>query len=226
MNMKNSYPVVVFDAFGTLFDVYSVTAKAEELCPGKGAAISAVWRQKQVEYSWLRTMSNRYKTFWEITNDALIFSLTQNQVDIRSDTVNSLMQQYKHLTAFVENKSVLSELKSKGFRLGILTNGNQDMIDAVLGSNGLEDVFEHVLTSDVVGKFKTSDDIYALVPAAFGVKKEEVLFVSSNAWDVAACTWYGFNSFWVNRMKAPFEVLDTAPTMQGSTLVDLKNALL
>jgi 2-haloacid dehalogenase len=224
--MKNSYPVVVFDAFGTLFDVYSVTATAEELCPSKGAAISAVWRQKQVEYSWLRTMSNRYKSFWEITNDALIFALTQNQVNIRTDMVTSLMQQYKHLTAFVENKGVLSDLKGQGFRLGILTNGNRDMIDAVLESNGLEDVFEHVLTSDVVEKFKTSDDIYALVPAAFRVKKEEVLFVSSNAWDVAACTWYGFNSFWVNRMRAPFEVLDIAPTMQGLTLVDLKNALL
>jgi 2-haloacid dehalogenase len=224
--MKNSYPVVVFDAFGTLFDVYSVTAKAEELCPGKGAAISTIWRQKQVDYSWLRTMSNRYKTFWDITQDALVFSLTQNRIEIRSDVVEALMAQYKHLAAFVENEGVLSNLKSNGFRLGILTNGNREMIDAVLRSSGFEGVFEHVLTSDMVGKFKTADDIYALAPAAFGVKKDEILFVSSNAWDVAASTWYGFNSFWVNRTEAPFEVLDIKPTMQGLTLLDLQMALL
>ncbi len=226
MNMKNSYPVVVFDAFGTLFDVYSVTARAETLCPGKGTEISTIWRQKQVEYSWLRTMSNRYKSFWEITQDALVFALTRLEIEIRPDLVAALMAQYLKLTAFEENKGVLTRLKQEGYRLGILTNGNREMIDSVLQNNGFNDFFDHVLTSDAVGKFKTSDEIYALAPMAFEVKKEEVLFVSSNAWDVAASTWYGFKSFWVNRGRAPFEVLDTSPTMHGATLVDLQKVLL
>jgi 2-haloacid dehalogenase len=226
MNMKNSYPVVVFDAFGTLFDVYSVTARAETLCPGKGAEISAIWRQKQVEYSWLRTMSNRYKPFWEITKDALVFALGRADIDARPEIVDELMSQYQKLTAFSENKSVLLRLKQEGFRLGILTNGNREMIQSMLVSSGFEDIFEYVLTSDVVGKFKTSDEIYALAAECFGTKKEDILFVSSNAWDVAASTWYGFNSFWVNRSGAGFEVLDVVPTMQGTTLVDLQKALL
>jgi 2-haloacid dehalogenase len=226
MNMKKSYPVVVFDAFGTLFDVYSVTARAETLCPGKGAEVSAIWRQKQVEYSWLRTMSNRYKPFWDITKDALVFALGRAGIEAREEIVVELMSQYKKLTAFSENKSVLLRLKQEGFRLGILTNGNREMIQSVLVSSGFEDIFEYVLTSDAVGKFKTSDEIYALAPECFGTKKEDILFVSSNAWDVAASTWYGFNSFWVNRGGAGFEVLDVVPTMQGTTLVDLQNALL
>jgi 2-haloacid dehalogenase len=226
MNMKNSYPVVVFDAFGTLFDVYSVTARAESLCPGKGAEISAIWRQKQVEYSWLRTMSNRYKPFWEITQDALVFALRRHGIDASTGLVTELMAQYKKLTAFEENKAVLTRLKQAGFRLGILTNGNREMIDTVLHSSGFERLFEHVSTSDIVDKFKTSDEIYALVPNFFEVNKEEILFVSSNAWDVAAATWYGFSSFWVNRSGAPFEVLDVAPTLQGVTLVDLQKVLL
>jgi 2-haloacid dehalogenase len=225
MNMKNSYPVVVFDAFGTLFDVYSVTARAEALCPGKGAEISAIWRQKQVEYSWLRTMSNRYKPFWQITQDALTFALTRVEIEASSVLIAELMAQYQKLTAFDENKSVLTRLKHEGFRLGILTNGNREMIDIVLQHSGFESFFEHVLTSDVVGKFKTADEIYALAPKAFDVKKEEILFVSSNAWDVAASTWYGFSSFWVNRLAAPFEILDISPSMQGETLVDLQKVL-
>jgi 2-haloacid dehalogenase len=226
MNMKNSYPVVVFDAFGTLFDVYSVTAKAEALCPGKGAEISAIWRQKQVEYSWLRTMSNRYKPFWEITEDALVFALKRLEISAHAALVADLMTQYKQLAAFEENKRVLARLKQEGFRLGILTNGNREMIDAVLESSGFTGVFEFVLTSDVVSKFKTSDEIYDLSPKMFRVKKEEILFVSSNAWDVAAATWYGFKSFWVNRSDAPFDILDVAPSMYGATLLDLQAALL
>jgi 2-haloacid dehalogenase len=220
--MSNSYPVVVFDAFGTLFDVYSVTAKADALCPGKGAEISALWRQKQVEYSWLRTMSKRYKSFWEITKDALHFALKKLGIEPNKALVNALMEQYQHLDAFVENKAVLQLLKDRGIRLGILTNGNAEMISVVLKNAGLESFFEHVLTSDTVRTFKTSDEIYALVPAAFNIDRTQVLFVSSNAWDVAASTWYGFDSFWVNRAATVFENLDVEPTAEGRSLVELQ----
>jgi 2-haloacid dehalogenase len=224
--MNKSYPVVVFDAFGTLFDVYSVTAKAEALCPGKGAEISALWRQKQVEYSWLRTMSKRYKPFWEITQDALLFALKKLGIESNIALVKALMEQYKQLDAFAENNAVLKLLKDRGFRLGILTNGNAEMISTVLKNSGLDGVFEHVLTSDTVRTFKTSDEIYSLVPTAFNVDRAQVLFVSSNAWDVAASAWYGFHSFWVNRAATVFENLDVEPGAEGRTLVDLQHYVL
>jgi 2-haloacid dehalogenase len=223
--MNNSYPVVVFDAFGTLFDVYSVTAKAEALCPGNGAELSALWRQKQVEYSWLRAMSKRYKSFWEITQDALLFALKRLGIEPSPSLIAALMAQYKQLDAFVENKNVLQKLKQSGYRLGILTNGNREMMSIVLRNAGFEEFFEHVLTSDRVGTFKTSDEIYGLAPAAFEVDRGKILFVSSNAWDVAAATWYGFDSFWVNRMATMFEILDIEPTFTGQSLLDLQRHL-
>jgi 2-haloacid dehalogenase len=225
MSMKNSYPVVVFDAFGTLFDVHSVTAKAELLCPGKGVEISQLWRQKQVEYSWLRTMSKRYKPFWNVTQDALLFALNRLDIDPAPALINTLMAEYGQLLAFEENKSVLEDLKAKGIHLGILTNGNKEMIAAVLKSAAFEKMFDHVLTSDTVNAFKTCDEIYALAPQAFAVDRKDILFVSSNAWDVAAATWYGFKTFWVNRGNLPFEVLDVSPTFQGRSLLDLKSLI-
>jgi 2-haloacid dehalogenase len=215
---KARFPVVVFDAYGTLFDVYSVTACAERWFPGKGTELSLLWRQKQVEYSWLRTMSQKYKSFWEITEDALIYAMSRLALPIDDSAIGALMKEYTVLSLFSENKAVLVKLKSSGAKLGILTNGNREMIDAVLLSAGLEDMFDHVLTSDQVGTFKTSSAMYDLAPQAFGVTKGEILFVSSNGWDAAAATWYGMNTFWVNRTGICFESLDVMPTF---TDVDL-----
>jgi 2-haloacid dehalogenase len=215
---KSRFPVVVFDAYGTLFDVYSVTACAERLFPGKGAELSLLWRQKQVEYSWLRTMSQKYKSFWEVTEDALIYAISRLALTAEASAIATLMNEYRALSLFSENKEVLVRLKSDGVRLGILTNGNREMIDAVLRSAGLEAMFEHVLTSDQVGTFKTNSAMYDLAPQAFGVTKSEILFVSSNGWDAAAATWYGMNTFWVNRSGLCFESLDVMPTFTDCDL--------
>jgi 2-haloacid dehalogenase len=215
---KARYSVVVFDAYGTLFDVYSVTACAERLFPGKGLELSLLWRQKQIEYSWLRTMSEKYKPFWQITEDALTFALHRLDLNRDDSTLRALMNEYKSLSLFTENKAVLDLLSAQGIRLGILTNGNREMIDAAVRSSGLEQKFEHILTSDQVGRFKTASEIYDLAPATFAVPREEILFVSSNGWDAAAATWYGMNTFWVNRAKTCFEVLDVVPTFIGNDL--------
>jgi 2-haloacid dehalogenase len=218
--LLNRYPVVIFDAFGTLFDVYSISQAAEALFPSKGTELSLLWRQKQVEYSWLRAMSDRYKTFWEITEDALRFSLLKLQLE-GTGAIPQLMQEYSRLQAFADSKSTLDQLRTNGHRLGILTNGNRAMIDAVLTSSQMAQQFEQVLTSDQVGTFKTMKQMYDLVPQAFGVSAEQVLFVSSNAWDAAAATWYGFDAYWVNRANLPFEMLDVQPAYTGQSLQKL-----
>jgi 2-haloacid dehalogenase len=214
------YSVIVFDAFGTLFDVHSVSVKAEELFPGRGNELSLLWRQKQVEYSWLRAMSRQYKPFWAVTFDALDFSLKRLNL-AQEGAVDELMQAYETLSPFDETTAVVEELRNQGYRLGILTNGNHEMISTVLKNAGLSSSFEHVLTSDKVQTFKTIDAIYELVGSAFAIDRSKVLFVSSNAWDAAAATWFGFDAFWINRLSLPFESLDVQPRFEGESLTDL-----
>jgi len=202
---------VVFDAYGTLFDVHSVASLAEQLWPGRGDALSQAWRSKQLEYSWLRAMSGRYKPFWDITRDALRHSTARPR----------LMNQYSSLSAFPENLAALRALKAAGLPLAILTNGNRDMIDVSIRSAGMEGLFDHVLSSQQVETFKTLPAIYELAPAAFGCRARQILFVSSNAWDAIAARWFGYTSFWINRAGAPPEQLDTEPDHTGALLTDV-----
>ncbi len=215
------FRAVVFDAYGTLFDVHSVTSLAEQLWPGRGEALSQLWRQKQLEYSWLRAMSARYKPFWDITRDALRFSAARLGLALDEARETRLMSQYACLSAFPENAATLGELRAAGLPLGILTNGNAEMIDVSLRSAGLAGVFDQVLSSQQVQTFKTMDAIYALAPQAFGCRARDILFVSSNGWDAIGARWFGFTSFWVNRTGAPAEVLDAEPHFTGSLLSDV-----
>jgi 2-haloacid dehalogenase len=217
---------VVFDAYGTLFDVHSVACLAEQLFPGRGEALSLLWRQKQLEYSWLRTMSGRYKPFWDITRDALRHACARLSLPLETGTETRLMNQYASLSAFPENLDALRALKAAGLPLGILTNGNRGMIDVALRSAGMTGLFEHVLSSEQVGTFKTDDAMYALAPAAFGCRPNQILFVSSNCWDAIGARWYGFTSFWINRTGAPLEQLDTEPDHTGRLLGDVLGAAL
>ncbi len=212
---------LAFDAYGTLFDVNSVSSLAEQLYPGRGTELSTLWRQKQLEYSWLRTMSGRYKPFWDITRDALRFSARRLSLALGTDAETSLMNQYASLSAFPENLPALRALKRKGLPLAILTNGNRAMIEVSVRSAGMQDLFDHVLSSESVGCFKTVPAIYDLGPKALGVPAAQILFVSSNAWDAVAATWYGYTTFWINRSGMPPEELDTQPTATGHRLTDV-----
>ena len=222
---------VLFDAYGTLFDVYSVGLAAEQLFPGHGQALSVLWRDKQIEYTRLVTTSNHgahYQPFWALTRAALVYAIKRivapagqtwagGQFDINFGAqVERLMNQYRSLSAFPENKEVLSALKAKGIATGILSNGDAAMLKLAVKSAGLDGLLDHVISVDTIRKYKTHPEAYALGEQATGLKASQIAFVSSNSWDALAATWYGYQTLWVNRYQLPFEELGTQPTRTGS----------
>jgi 2-haloacid dehalogenase len=215
---------VLFDAYGTLFDVYSVGLLAEQLFPGQGQALSVLWRDKQIEYSRLVTTSNdgaHYRPFWELTRAGLRYAGKKLGLDLSPEAEERLMNQYRHLSAFPENREVLQALKSRRIVTGILSNGDPQMLGIAVRSAGLEDLLDHVLSVDSVRKYKTHPDAYRLGTQATGLAPQQVLFVSCNAWDALAATWFGYRTLWVNRYRVPFEELGTQPTRTGADLRDV-----
>ena len=215
---------VLFDAYGTLFDVYSVGLLAEQLFPGHGQALGVLWRDKQIEYTRLVTTSNHgahYKPFWELTQAALRYSCKKLGLVLTPALEQQLMNQYRHLSAYPENHEVLRALKARGVTTGILSNGDPEMLGIAVRSAGLDGLLDHVISVDAVRKYKTHPDAYALGPQATGLKAGQIAFVSSNSWDALAATWYGYRTLWVNRTGAPFEELGTLPTRTGDSLRDV-----
>lgn len=215
---------VLFDAYGTLFDVYSVGLLAEQLFPGQGQALGVLWRDKQIEYTRLVTTSDHgahYQPFWALTRAGLRYACKKLALDLTPAREEQLMNQYRHLSAFPENREVLQALKSRGVVTGILSNGDPDMLAVAVKSAGLEDLLDHVLSVDSLRKYKTHPDCYALGPQATGLDVTQMAFVSCNAWDALAATWYGYRTLWVNRYQLPFEELGTQPTRTGSNLRDV-----
>lgn len=221
MKTNAKVKAVVFDAYGTLFDVYSVGALAEELFPGHGKALANLWRDRQIDYTRLRTLCDQYIDFWEITKDALRFSCAALKLELTDEKFDKLMQQYAHLAAFDENLGVLKRLKSKGLGLGILSNGTHQMIDSAINSAQMQGYFDHILTVEAIRKFKTAPEAYQLGPDAFDLDVSEILFVSSNCWDACGATWFGYQTLWVNRAQMPLEELHVTPNVIGSTLEDV-----
>lgn len=212
---------ILFDAYGTLFDVHSVALMAEQLFPGKGAEISALWRAKQIEYSHLRTLSGRHKNFWDVTRDALAFTLARLAPGAAAADADRLMNQYACLTAFPENLGALRQLKKLGLPLGILSNGTPQMLDIAIKSAGMGGIFDHVLSVESVCQYKTAPAAYQLGPDTLGLPARKILFVSSNGWDAAGATWFGYTTFWINRGGHPAEHLDVQPTATGRLLTDV-----
>jgi 2-haloacid dehalogenase len=220
---------VVFDAYGTLFDVYSIQALAEEFYPTKGADIAVKWRDKQIEYTRLITQSDPhnssgsqfFRPFWELTRLSLEYTLDRLKLERKSGQVEKLMQQYAHLTPFSENLAVLQKIKAMGLTTAILSNGSVDMLVSAVKSAGMEDVLDHLISVDPIRLFKTSPESYGLVQQAIPINKDEVLFVSSNAWDALGATWFGFTTHWVNRQGLPFETLSPQPHFSGSDLTSV-----
>jgi 2-haloacid dehalogenase len=220
---------VVFDAYGTLFDVYSVSALAEQLFTGQGERISALWRDKQIEYTRLVTMSDRpgvpgrdhYRPFWDLTRAALRYTADRLGLDLTADAEDRLMDAYRHLSAFPENRDVLVEIDRRGVPAAILSNGDPAMLDAAVRSAGFSDLLRNVISVDAVRRFKTDPAAYALGPATLGLPAREILFVSSNCWDAIGAAWYGYTTMWINRGGLPLERLDTEPDYTGRSLRDV-----
>jgi 2-haloacid dehalogenase len=230
---------VLFDAYGTLFDVYSVAQLAEQLFPGHGPALSLLWRDKQIEYTRLVTTSRRhgqpdtpdssppfYRPFGELTRAALVYAikriaghdlLTLENAEFDAK-VDQLMAQYRQLDAFADAREVLTTLKSRGIPTGILSNGDPDMLGAVVRHAGMAELLDHVISVDRVRHYKTHPEAYALGVHATGLRPEQIVFVSSNSWDALGATWFGYTTLWVNRAGLPFEELGTMPTRTASTL--------
>ncbi|HEY0855611.1 MAG TPA: haloacid dehalogenase type II [Albitalea sp.] len=212
---------VVFDAYGTLFDVYSVGLLAEQLFPGRGEALSVLWRDKQIEYTRLVSMSGRYRPFWDLTRAALRFAALRLSLTLDSAAEDRLMNQYRHLSAFPENLEVLRELKARAIPAAILSNGDPEMLAVAVKSAGFSELLDHVLSVHPIRKYKTDPEAYALGPQAFKLPAKQILFVSSNGWDAIGATWFGYTTLWVNRHGLPLEQLDTAPTRTGTSLRDV-----
>jgi 2-haloacid dehalogenase len=212
---------IVFDAYGTLFDVYSIRELGDKLFPGSGTELAGLWRDKQIEYTHLRTLCSMYKPFWEITQDALIFSCKKLGLNLTLDAQNALMGQYARLQAFPENLAVLQELGEQGLKLAILSNGNVHMLQSAVDAANMHGMFQHLLSVDAVKKFKTAPEAYQMAPDVFSLPAKNILFISSNCWDACCATWFGYTTFWVNRNAAPREELGVAPHGEGRTLRDV-----
>ena len=209
---------VLFDAYGTLFDVYSVGLLAEQLYPGHGAALAQLWRDKQIDYTRLASMSGRYRPFWDLTRAGLRYAVLRLGLQPDAASEDRLMQQYRQLSAFAESREVLEGLQARGIRAGILSNGDPEMLAVAIGSAGLADLIDPVLSAHTVQRFKTDAAVYQLGPDALGLPAREILFVSSNGWDAIGATWFGYSTLWVNRAGLPIEQLDTLPTRSASNL--------
>ncbi|HQR70042.1 MAG TPA: haloacid dehalogenase type II [Burkholderiaceae bacterium] len=217
---------VLFDVFGTLLDVYSVTRRAEELYPGEGTRLAFLWREKQLEYSRLRTLSGRYVPFSQVTRDALAFALKALRLLDDGGQSTMLFDEYKRLAPFVDVAPALERLHRAGVRTGVLSNGDSEMLEPVLVTSGLHRYIDIVLSADQVKAFKTSPLVYSLGPRVLKMPADQILFVSSNGWDAIAAAWCGYTSFWVNRLGLPLDELGGRPHGIGSTLADAADFLL
>ncbi len=212
---------VLFDAYGTLFDVYSVGLLAEQLFPGQGERLGVLWRDKQIEYTRLCSMSGHYRPFWDLTRAGLRFAAQRLGLALDGTAEERLMNQYRHLSAFPENLEVLRALQARGIKAGILSNGDPEMLGVAVKSAGFSGLLDPVLSVHGIRKYKTDPAAYALGPQALGLPARDILFVSSNGWDAIGATWYGYSTLWVNRAGLPIEQLDTAPTRVGGSLRDV-----
>ena len=212
---------VLFDAYGTLFDVYSVGVAAERLFPGVGERLGILWRDKQIEYTRLTSMSGKTRSFRDCTRAGLRFASKRLGLPLDAAGEATLMRCYDQLDPFVENRAVLEELKRRGVRAGILSNGDPDMLEGVVGHAGFADLLDPVLSVEGTGRFKTDPATYALGTAALGLAASEVLFVSSNCWDAIGATWFGYTTLWINRFGLPLDELGAAPTRTGTNLADV-----
>jgi 2-haloacid dehalogenase len=211
---------IAFDAF-PVFDPRPIFARAEEIFPGKGTDLSNAWRTRQFEYTWLRTLSQHYVDFWQVTEDALVFAARTLKLELNPDKRKQLMATYLELKAWPDAPPALRALQDAGLRLAFLSNFTSRMLDAAVQSSGLEGIFEDHLSTDKVQAFKPDPRAYQMGIDAFKLKHEEIAFAAFAGWDAAGAKWFGFPTVWVNRMNLPAEELGVAPDAIGGNLNDL-----
>lgn len=216
--MSPSIRGYVFDAYGTLFDVHSVVAAGRDIT-NDPLTLSAIWRQKQLEYTWLRSLMGRYEDFWAVTESALRYAVRRLELTVTEAQVDRLMNAYLTLACFPEVKAALARLRDRP--CAILSNGAPAMLEAAVRSGGLGDALQHVLSVDTVKVFKPSPLVYALGPKAMRASAGELLFVSSNGWDVAGAKAFGYQVAWCNRSGAPAEELGAPADYVVDTLEQL-----
>jgi 2-haloacid dehalogenase len=213
---------LVFDAYGTLFDVFSITSLCEELFPGNGTALAAMWRAKQLQYSVLRSMMNRYKDFWQVTQDGLVYSAHRLTLDLTADKRTRLMNAYLTLASFPDVKPGLQRLRAQGLRLAILSNGEPTMLQSAAKSAGIADLLDAIISVDEVKVFKPSPRVYERASSHLKIAKGDIGFVSSNNWDVNGAGSAGLTAFWIQRAAAePPEELDYPAARVVHAITDL-----
>jgi 2-haloacid dehalogenase len=223
--MSRGISALVFDAYGTLFDVHSVTRLAEATFPGHGSALSAAWRTKQLEYTWLRSLMGAYEDFNRVTLSALEWALESRGIASDETQRRALLQEYRRLAMFPEVPVALEALASSR-PLAILSNGHPEMLEAVVDHNGVRDRFRGgILSVHTARIFKPAPAVYRLAEDALGVPRTMVGFVSSNGWDAAGAKAFGFRTFWVNRGGAPVERLGVQPDAVIRDLAELQKVL-
>ena len=216
--MKN-IKAIIFDAYGTLFDVNSAAERCKGKIGDKWEDFANYWRTTQLEYTWLRSLMNRHKDFWKITEDSLDKSMKFFKID--NSMRNDLLDLYKVLSPFSEVKETLNKLKKKDFKLAILSNGTPDLLGNLVKNNNLENIFDDIFSIEEVGIFKPDSKVYELPVNKYNIKKDEILFLSANTWDVSGGGNYGYNSVWVNRNKNIFDNLDYQPLDEIHDLSEL-----
>ena len=216
--MKN-IKAIIFDAYGTLFDVNSAAEKCKDKIGDKWEGFANYWRTTQLEYTWLRSLMKRHKDFWQVTEDSLDKSMKAYKID--SSMRNELLDLYKILSPFEEVPEVLKLLKAKNYKLAILSNGTPSLLIELVKSNNLDNLFDDLFSIEEVGIFKPDSKVYDLPVKKYNVEKDEVTFLSANTWDVSGGGNYGFNSIWVNRNNNIFDKLDFKPNKQISNLSEL-----
>ena len=218
--MKN-IKAIIFDAYGTLFDVNSAAEKCKNKIGDKWEPFANFWRTTQLEYTWLRSLMGRHKNFWQITEDSLDKSM--KVFEIESSLKSELLNLYKVLSPFKEVQETLKILKEKNYKLAILSNGTPSLINELVKSNNLENFFDDIFSIESVGIYKPSSQVYDLPIKKYNIKKNEVAFLSSNTWDVSGGGNYGFEAIWVNRNSNIFDKLDYKPKIEIKDLSGLLN---
>ena len=214
------FKAVAFDAF-PIFDPRPVFALAEALFPGKGTELSNAWRTRQFEYQWLRALSGHYADFWQTTQEALQFAAELLQLELTPEKRSQLMQTYLGLKPWPEVPSALAALRSTGLPLVFLSNMTRAMLDDGIKASGLQGIFEHVLSTDQIRGYKPDPRAYQMAIDALGVQRDEIVFAPFAGWDAAGGKWFGYPTFWVNRLGLPAEELGVAPDAIGRDLNDL-----